>query len=64
MCSFFCCSVPWAINVGTTIETATEKAPTETSNLACSSLKIACCMPVPPRPPYSWGSVMPAHPSS
>ncbi len=38
--------------------------PADTSYCACSSLKIACCIAVPPRPPYSFGQVMPAHPFS
>ena len=60
----FCSSVPWAMSVGPAMPMATVNTPADTSNRACSWLKIRCSMGVPPRPPYSLGQVMPAQPPS
>ena len=40
----------------------TANTPTATSNFDCSWAKMRCCQPAPPRPPHSFGQVMPAHP--
>src|SRR4051812_24690536 len=60
----FCASVPWRTIVGPAMPIATEKAPTFTPYRLCSWVKIACCSGVPPRPPNSFGHVMPAQPCS
>ncbi len=60
----FCSSVPWASSVGPTMPIAMAKTPLDTPWRACSWLKITDSIGLAPRPPYSRGHVMPAHPPS
>ena len=50
--------------VGPAIAIPTANTPAATSKRDCSSLKMRCCQPAPPRPPNSFGHAMPAHPAS
>jgi hypothetical protein len=50
--------------VGPAMAMPTAKAFTLNPSLAASSVKIACSLAVPPRPPASFGQVIPAHPLS
>ena len=50
--------------VGPAMPMPTENTPADTSNAACSWLKIIASIDDAPRPPYSFGHVMPAQPPS
>src|SRR5436190_9062469 len=60
----FWSSLPWAITTGPPITSPSTFAGEGALERAISSLKMACSISDAPRPPYSFGHEMPAHPAS
>ena len=60
----FCSSVPWASSVGPAMPIPAVNTSGGVRTRASSCRKIVLCIEVPPRPPYSTGHVMQAHPAS